>query len=109
MYLSGYRYMWVLAMFDLPVVTKDEKKRYVRFRKVLIRSGFRQIQFSVYGRDCPSRENARVHIDRVGRAVPEDGEVRILLVTDKQYERMEVFWGKARRAPERPAAQLSLF
>lgn len=109
MYLSGYRYMWVLAMFDLPVVTPEEKKRYARFRKVLLRAGFRQLQFSVYARDCPSRENARVHVSRVEQAVPEAGEVRILLVTDKQYERMEVFWGKAHRPAEKPAPQLALF
>lgn len=109
MYLSGYRYMWVLAMFDLPVVTPEEKKRYARFRKALLRSGFRKLQFSVYARDCPSRENARVHVARVEQAVPEEGEVRILLVTDKQYERMEVFWGKTHRTAEKPAAQLSLF
>ena len=109
MYLSGYRYMWVVAMFDLPVLTKEDRRRYARFRKVLIKDGFRQLQFSVYARDCPSRENAAVHVARVERAVPEEGEVRVLLVTDKQFERMEVFWGKYRKAPEPPAPQLSLF
>lgn len=101
--------MWVLAMFDLPVETVAQKKRYVRFRKALLRSGFRQIQYSVYARDCPSRENARVHVARVEQAVPEEGEVRVLLVTDKQFERMEVFWGKSARPPEKPSPQLSLF
>ncbi len=109
MYLSGYRYMWVLAMFDLPVVTREEKKRYTRFRKALIKSGFRQLQYSVYARDCPSRENARVHVARIERAVPEAGEVRILIVTDKQFERMEVFWGKMHHPAESPASQLTLF
>jgi len=101
--------MWVVAMFDLPVQTQEDRKRYTRFRKCLLRSGFRQLQFSVYARDCPSRENAKVHVTRVEQAVPQAGEVRVLLVTDKQFERMEVFWGKDKRRAEQPAPQLSLF
>ncbi|MCW5766304.1 MAG: CRISPR-associated endonuclease Cas2 [Phycisphaeraceae bacterium] len=109
MYLSGYRCMWVVAMFDLPVDDKAARKRYARFRKALVRDGFRRMQFSVYIRDCPSRENAEVHSQRVAQAVPEDGEVRTLMITDKQFERMRVFWGKSRRPAEEPAPQLSLF
>jgi len=101
--------MWVVAMFDLPVDDKAARKRYARFRKALIRDGFRKMQFSVYIRDCPSRENAEVHAQRVERAVPEDGEVRVLMVTDKQFERMRIFWGGRRKPAEEPAPQLSLF
>lgn len=101
--------MWVVAMFDLPADDKIARKRYARFRKVLMRDGFRRMQFSVYIRDCPSRENAEVHAGRVEQAVPEDGEVRVLMITDKQFERMRVFWGKARKPAERPAPQLTHF
>ncbi|MDP1661961.1 MAG: CRISPR-associated endonuclease Cas2 [Phycisphaerales bacterium] len=109
MYLSGYRCMWVVAMFDLPVDDKAARKRYARFRKSLVQDGFRKMQFSVYIRDCPSRENAEVHAARVERSVPSDGEVRLLMVTDKQFERMRVFWGGMRKQTEAPAPQLSLF
>lgn len=109
MYLSGYRCMWVLAMFDLPVDDKAARKRYARFRKVLIKDGFNRLQFSVYARSCASRENAEVHTRRVERAVPSDGEVRVLQITDKQFERMQVFWGGVRKATEQPPAQLTLF
>ena len=33
--LSAYRFMWLLAMFDLPVETAENKRDYVRFRKAL--------------------------------------------------------------------------
>jgi CRISPR-associated protein Cas2 len=101
--------MWVLAMFDLPVDDKDARRRYARFRKALLKDGFARVQFSVYARHCASRENAAVHMSRVESAVPADGEVRVLTVTDKQYERMRVFWGKSRKQPEPPPAQLALF
>ena len=37
------------------------------------------------------------------------GEVRVLTITDKQFERMRVFWGKLRKTPELPPRQLELF
>jgi CRISPR-associated protein Cas2 len=109
MYLSGYRCMWVLAMFDLPVDDKEARKRYARFRKALLKDGFNRLQFSVYARCCASRENAEVHEKRVERAVPADGEVRVMQVTDKQFERMQVFWGGSRKRTEQPPEQLTLF
>jgi CRISPR-associated protein Cas2 len=107
--LSGYRWMWVIAMFDLPVATAADRKRYAQFRKRLIKDGFAMMQFSVYIRNASSRENADVHVSRVESAVPENGEVRVMLVTDKQFARMRVFWGKTRKRPEAIPAQLGLF
>ena len=107
--LCGYRFMWVVAMFDLPVDTKAARKAYARFRKALLKDGFAKMQFSVYIRHCASKENAAVHISRIENAVPDDGEVRIITITDKQFERMRIFWGKRRKAPPPPPAQLELF
>ena len=109
MELSGYRFMWVLAMFDLPVDTKTARRAYTQFRKRLLRDGFTRMQYSVYIRHCASQENAEVHTERVHLGLPPDGEVRVLTITDKQFERMHVFWGKRRKPPEKPMAQLELF
>lgn len=109
MFLSGYRCMWVLAMFDLPTDTKPARRAYAEFRKALLKDGFTKMQYSVYVRHCPSEENTIVHVTRVERAVPPDGEVRILVFTDKQFERMRIFWGKMRTPPERAPQQLELF
>ncbi len=109
MELSGYRSMWVLVMFDLPVDTVAARRNYAQFRKNLLKDGFVRMQYSVYIRHCASEENMAVHADRVRRALPNDGEVRILTVTDKQFERMRVFWGKKRKPTEVPPAQLELF
>jgi CRISPR-associated protein Cas2 len=109
MELSGYRFMWLFVMFDLPVETKADRKNYAQFRNRLLKDGFVMMQFSVYVRHCASEENADVHTNRINGNVPPYGEVRILRVTDKQYERMAVFWGKNRNPPEKPPAQLELF
>jgi len=84
MYVSGYRLMWVVAMFDLPTDTKNARKAYTHFRKHLLDDGFTMLQYSVYARPCASKENAEVHVQRIERNLPPDGEVRILPITDKQ-------------------------
>lgn len=101
--------MWVIAMFDLPVDTKQARRAYAQFRKSLLKDGFTQMQYSVYIRHCASEQNAEVHARRVQHALPDDGEIRVLTITDKQFERMRVFWGKRRRRPEQAPAQLELF
>ncbi len=109
MYLSGYRCMWVLAMFDLPVDTKAARRAYTQFRKKLLQDGFTRLQFSVYVRHCASEENAEVHAGRVENVLPPDGEVRVISITDKQFERMRIYWGKRRKPPQPPPQQLELF
>jgi len=109
MFLSGYRCMWLVTMFDLPVDTKKARRAYAQFRKSLLKDGFARLQFSVYARHCASEENTDVHVQRVETFLPDDGEVRLLAITDKQFERMRVFWGKLRKPVEAPPAQLELF
>lgn len=96
-------------MFDLPTDTKQARRQYTQFRKALLKDGFVMMQYSVYIRHSASRENAAVHIKRVEAVVPADGEVRVITITDKQFERMRIFWGKRRMPPEAPPAQLELF
>ncbi|MFH1747558.1 MAG: CRISPR-associated endonuclease Cas2 [Planctomycetota bacterium] len=101
--------MWVLAMFDLPTDTKKARRAYTQFRKSLLQDGFTRMQYSVYIRHCASEENAGVHVERVQASLPDDGEVRVLSITDKQFERMHIFWGKMRKPAEAPPRQLELF
>jgi CRISPR-associated protein Cas2 len=105
----GMRTMWVLAMFDLPTESSAQRRAYARFRKDLLEDGFSMMQYSVYKRHCASYENARAHVSKLGKAVPSEGEVRFLIVTDKQYGRIETFWGKKRGPAEDPPAQLEFF
>ena len=44
------RYMRLMVFFDLPTVTKTERRAYTLFRRFLLNDGFDMIQFSVYGR-----------------------------------------------------------
>ena len=77
--------------------------------KFLQRDGFTRMQYSVYARHSSSKENAEVHVGRIKGNLPPDGEVRIITITDKQFERMSVFWGNTRKTPEKPPCQLAVF
>jgi CRISPR-associated protein Cas2 len=101
--------MWVFALFDLPTESKEQRRAYTRFRKDLLNDGFTMMQYSVYKRHCASFENARAHVARMGKRVPAEGEVRFVVITDKQYGRIETFWGKKRAPAEDPPAQLEFF
>jgi CRISPR-associated protein Cas2 len=107
--MSRYRIMWLFVLFDLPVDSKENRKEYTSFRKKLLEKGFTMMQFSVYAKHLPSEEAAdflKVHIQG---ALPPHGQVRLLQVTDHQFGKMEVFFGRKRRAVEDPPIQIGLF
>ena len=101
--------MWLVAMFDLPVDDTSARRRYMRFRKLLLREGFVMVQLSVYARFCRSEECSAAARRRIEDAVPERGEVRVVSVTDHQYSKMTVLRGKKRRRPDEAPHQLLLF
>ncbi len=107
--LSGYRPVWLFAMFDLPVQTKAQKRRYAQFRKLLLSDGFCRMQYSVYARYCPSEEASQAHKDLIRAGLPDEGQVRLLAVTDRQFGKMENYVGKRRKSAEEPPQQLMLF
>jgi len=107
--LNEYRIMWILVFFDLPTATKKNRKTASLFRKRLLEDGFNMFQFSIYIRHCPSMENAVAHINRVKKIIPNMGKVGVLRITDKQFELMEVFYGKRQQSLDLPNQQLELF
>ena len=107
--LSGYRLMWMMVLFDLPVLTKKERRAATQFRKFLLDQGFGMCQLSVYMRFCAGKEQAQVYTRRVQGALPDAGNVQIVYFTDKQYENIVSFDGPRRRPANRNPEQYTLF
>lgn len=108
--LSGYRVMWMLVLFDLPVVEPEERKAANRFRLYLKDMGFSMSQFSVYARFTSGKESVEAYIRKIEAALPPSGKVSILQFTDKQYENIITFRSRSRDASgEKPPPQLELF
>lgn len=80
--------MRVLVLFDLPSISKQEKRSYIKFRREIMDDGFIMMQFSIYSRFCRNYQDAQKHIERTRAIAPKDGNIRILCITEKQFEDM---------------------
>jgi CRISPR-associated protein Cas2 len=101
--------MWMVVMFDLPVVLKQERQDATRFRLTLLDLGFEMTQFSVYMRSCTSQAQVDTLSRKVEAALPPGGKVNILTFTDKQYERILTFHGGRRQPAQKTPDQFDLF
>jgi len=102
------RFVWLMVFFDLPVGTKAERRTATRFRNFLKGDGYMMLQFSVYARVCRGEDAASKHINRVTGNLPQQGSVRVLQVTDRQYGKMRLLRGEARATEKVGAKQMVL-
>ena len=86
--------MRLIVFFDLPVKTKQDKRRYSEFRRFLLKDGYYPIQFSVYGRACGGLDRTDMHLTRLRAHLPPRGSIRCMVVTEKQYASIEVLLGE---------------
>jgi len=103
------RYMRILVFFDLPVLTKTERKYASNFRKFLIKQGYHMLQLSVYSRICKGIDEVYKHTARLHMGLPPRGSVRVLEVTDTQYGRMHLMLGSPKKEEQLGSQQLLLF
>ncbi|MBQ2712727.1 MAG: CRISPR-associated endonuclease Cas2 [Clostridia bacterium] len=104
------KFMRILVFFDLPVATKIQRTVATRFRNFLLKDGYHMVQFSVYARVCNGMDDVEKHKRRLNLNLPPNGSVRMLIITERQYESIAVLVGKL--APEekvKPYEQLSIF
>ncbi|MGX7350629.1 CRISPR-associated endonuclease Cas2 [Enterococcus canis] len=85
--------MRILCMFDLPMETKKEQRAYRMFRKELLANGFVMLQYSIYYRIVPNRSAGKKYETILKRMIPRTGEVRLLYVSEKQFEEMQLLVG----------------
>jgi len=90
----SYRFMRVIVFFDLPVLTSADRREYARFRKHLVKNGFIMMQESVYSKLALNMSAAGAIMEAVRREKPPQGLVQMLVITEKQYARMEYVVGE---------------
>lgn len=91
--LKNDKFMRVLLMFDVPTKTKKEQKHATKFRNELIKLGFFMLQFSVYMKICKGVVAAQSAVNRVRKILPPFGNVRVLIITEKQFDNMQILLG----------------
>lgn len=85
--------MRMMVFFDLPTVTKTERRAYTLFRRFLLNDGYDMIQFSIYGRILNGNDAEEKHMKRLLVNLPPEGSIRVLTVTEKQYAGMKLLVG----------------
>lgn len=89
----SYRFMRIIVFFDLPVVTPENRRNYTRFRKFLINKGFVMMQESVYFKMALNQTVVESVIGSIKSNKPPEGLVQVLVVTEKQFSKMELITG----------------
>ncbi len=103
--------MRMLVFFDLPVKTKQQRLDASRFRNFLLADGYYMVQLSVYARICGGTDSVEVHRRRLQSALPPHGAIRLLVITERQYENIDILLGMPPPQEEKaePMEQLMLF
>lgn len=83
------RFMRIIVLFDLPTLTKTDLRVYRNFVKFLEAEGYIRMQFSVYNKLCINVDSANTNIKRLRQNKPSKGDVRYMLITENQYQRIE--------------------
>jgi len=107
--LSGYRLMWMLVTFDLPVETRTQRAEATRFRHFLLDVGFEMSQFSNYLRFCNGKEQFEANLRKIEANLPSSGDVYVFQFTDRQYENIVRFSDQRRRQQRKNPEQMALF
>ena len=88
--------MRVMVFFDLPTETPADRQEYGRFRRFLVKSGFLMLQESVYCKLALNGTVANSIQKSVRNHKPPRGLIQMLVVTEKQFSKMEFVLGDYR-------------
>lgn len=87
------KFMRMVVFFDLPVKKKPDQRAATRFRNFLIKDGYYMVQYSIYARICMGYDGVETHKTRLYNNLPDNGSIRLLVITEKQYEGIELLLG----------------
>lgn len=89
--------MRVIVFFDLPTATTADRREYARFRRYLIKSGFLMMQESVYTKLALNQNVAATICKELKSIKPPSGIVQVLVITEKQFSKIETVVGSVKR------------
>ena len=100
--------MWMMVLFDLPVMEKKERKAATDFRNFLLESGFAMVQYSIYIKLFSGKDACEKYYKLIKHNLPEMGKVDILTITDKQYSNI-ISYSSGERVEKKESQELLLF
>jgi CRISPR-associated protein Cas2 len=88
------RQMRIIVLYDLPTLTKKNRKDFRYFHKYLLRNGYYMLQFSVYVKLCHTFDYVQESAQKLEKNCPKVGNVRYFIITEKQFRDMKMVVGK---------------
>ncbi|MGX9339697.1 CRISPR-associated endonuclease Cas2 [Mycoplasma sp. 332] len=85
--------MRIIVMYDISM-DDDNIAYYNKFRNELIKLGYSMIQYSIYVKCISAHTQYPYEKDKLIKIVPKKSNVRILLVTESQYQNIEIINGE---------------
>lgn len=107
--LNKYELMWMMVLFDLPVVEKTERKEATDFRNFLLDNGFSMVQYSIYIKVLSGTDACDRYYRLIERSLPPQGKVDVVTITDRQYENIKSYIGKGKINKNKTPKQLLMF
>ncbi|SUT86611.1 CRISPR-associated Cas2 family protein [Actinobacillus ureae] len=92
--MSENVFMRMIVLFDLPVTTKAKMRAANQFRQFLLKDGYQMLQLSIYTRIIRGRDSMEKHHKRLVEHLPEEGSIRCISITEKQFANMEILVGE---------------
>lgn len=106
--LNRYELMWMMVLFDLPVIEKKERKAATDFRNFLLDHGFSMVQYSIYTKLFSGKDACEKYYKQIVSNLPQDGKVDILTITDRQYSNI-ISYSSGNKIEKKAPEQLMLF
>lgn len=100
--------MWMMVLFDLPVVESNERKAATDFRNFLLDNGFAMVQYSIYIKLFSGKDACEKYYKLIKNNLPPRGKVDILTITDKQYANI-ISYSSGEKIEKKQSEQLLLF
>lgn len=101
--------MRLVVFVDPASETRHERKVKREFEEFLFRDGFALLQEGVYTRVADGRTNADLHERRLRANRPESGMVRLIVLTERQFQGASLLSGEERAQESEIGSQLDIF
>ena len=101
--------MRILVLADMPLCTRHDRKIANDFDKYLRSTGFVLLQQGVYMRAGITRAKAAILRNSLWEHRPESGSVRMLVLTETQFQASELIAGDPDTQESEIGAQLDIF
>lgn len=86
--MTSYKEVRVLILYDLPMSDTVNRKHYTKFRKEILSLGCYLVQYSVYAKVLKNEIYYDSFIAKLKQFIPEKGEIRVIKITERQYDDM---------------------